>query len=94
MLSVAVALALGTISPSMVSFEFYNAIILAFCLSLAVAFATTVALIPAPRDPRTPRRYRDQDDIDDDTPQDKPVERFTGYAHPMFTRPLPEPKDR
>ncbi len=88
------ALTLGGITPSAIPKEFYNALIITFSLSIAVAFATTVALIPAPSDLRIPRRYRDQDDSDDDTPEDKPIERFTGYSHPVFTRPLPEPKDR
>jgi len=88
-----ITLALGLVTPDPTPSAGSNALIAAFSLFLLMALATILALIPAPRDPRQ-RLLRRLRWTREEPDEEMPTPKYTGYGHPIFTRPLPEPDKR
>ncbi|MCH8061812.1 MAG: hypothetical protein IH861_04855 [Chloroflexi bacterium] len=96
--SVAAAVGLGLLTPDPRPSAASNAIILGFTVALMMAMATVFAMIPAPPDARRLLRARvfrrsSQPENGSDAER-RQAERYTGFGHPVFTRPLPAPDDR
>ena len=95
--SVAAAFGLGLLAPEPSPGAGTNAIIVGFTAALMMAMASVFAMIPAPPDAR--RLLRARMLRRSSRPEDGPVserreaERYTGFGHPVFTRPLPAPED-
>ena len=93
-LAVLTTMTLGLMAPDPRMRTTYNLIVGFFCLSAAVTFTTLVALIPSPPDPRNLLRRRRDDFSDDEPPPPAdPPQTFTGYRHPILTRPAPDSSD-
>lgn len=94
-LAVITTLTLGLLAPDPDMRTFHNLVVGLFCLSAAVTFTTVVALIPSVPDPRNRFRRRRDDIGDDEAPASTPdtPQTYTGYGHPMLTRPMPGASD-
>ena len=96
--SVAAAVGLGLLTPDPRPSGASNAIFLGFTAALMVAMASVFAMIPGPPDARRLLRARmsRRSSQSEDSPGTEPpeAERYTGFGHPVFTRPLPAPDDR
>ncbi len=97
--SVAATVGLGLLTPGPNPSAASNAIIGGFTVALMMAMATVFAMIPAPPDPRRlllARVFRRDRHTENEEDRDKggSAVRYTGFGHPIFTRPLPVPDDR
>ena len=97
--SVAAAVGLGLLTPGPNPSAASNAIIVGFTISVMMAMATVFAMIPAPPDARRLLRaqvFRRDRHMESEEEQDEggSVVRYTGFGHPIFTRPLPVTDDR
>lgn len=93
-LALVTTLTLGLMAPDPRMRVVYNLVVGFFCLSAAVTFASIVVLIPSVPDPRNRLRRRRDDLGDDETfsPPSTP-QTYTGYGHPILTRPVPNASD-
>ena len=95
--SVAAAVGLGILTPDPTPGAASNAIIGGFTVALMMAMATVFAMIPGPPDPRKlllSRALRRGNQPEDSVePGRREAEKFTGFGHPVFTRPLPATDD-
>lgn len=96
--SVAAAVGLGLLTPGPSPGATPSAIIVGFTAALMMAMASVFAMIPAPPDARRLLRARmfSRSSRPEDSPgsERREAERYTGFGHPVFTRPLSAPDDR
>ncbi len=92
--SVAATVGLGLIAPDPNPSAASSAILVGFAFSMAMAMATVFAMIPTPPDPRRillARVFRRDRVTESEDGQGNGGGRvgYTGFGHPIFTRPLP-----
>ena len=96
--SVAAVAGLGLPTPSSTPSAASSAIIVGFTVALMMAMATVFAMLPAPPDARRllrARLFRRSSRVETGSEAERrEAERYTGFGHPVFTRPLPVLDDR